>query len=65
MKGLELLCVKYKCVLKERQFVSKISLKSCALLVGAPSLGVKSGSAAGKRSSIAHSVVVGRVRPCE
>jgi hypothetical protein len=33
----------------EKQFLRKISLKSCVLLVGAPSLGVKSGSVAGKR----------------
>tara|TARA_X000000950_G_scaffold116719_1_gene146441 strand:- start:2709 stop:2861 length:153 start_codon:yes stop_codon:yes gene_type:complete len=46
----------------EKQFVSKIFLKSCVLFVGAPSLGVKSGSVAGKRSFIAHSAVVGRVR---
>lgn len=62
MKGLERLCVQYKCVVMEKQFVSKIFLKSCVLFVGAPSLGVKSGSVAGKRSFIAHSAVVGRVR---
>ena len=47
----------------EKQLVSKISLKSCVLFVGAPSLGVKSASVAGKRSSIAHSAVVGVASP--
>ena len=65
MKGLERLCVQYMCVVMEKQFVSEISLRNCALFVGVASLGVKNGSVVGRRLSTAHVAVVGRLRYCE
>jgi hypothetical protein len=49
----------------EKQFLSKISLRNCALFVGVASLGVKNGSVVGRRLSTAHVAVVERVRYCE
>ena len=48
MKGLERLCVQYKCAVMEKQFVSKISLRNFALFVDVASLGVKNGSVVGE-----------------
>tara|TARA_B100000989_G_scaffold231372_1_gene178181 strand:- start:1111 stop:1263 length:153 start_codon:yes stop_codon:yes gene_type:complete len=49
----------------EKQYVSKISLRNCALFVSVASLGVKNGSVVGRRLSTVHVAVVGRVRYCE
>lgn len=65
MKGLDCLCVNLRCVATEKQYVSKISLRNCALFVDVASLGVKNGSVVGRRLSTAHVAVVGRVRYCE
>ena len=59
------MCVTLWCVEMEKHYVRKIFLRNCALFVGVASLGVKNGSVAGRRLSIAHVAVVGRVRYCE